>query len=98
MTKVSRPIVSWVALIVAVLIAALLWFLDNETLLRSTRPTYAWVTVAIMWIEIAALIAGLTWRYRRRRSGHGITIGVAVGAAVVNAVGAMLLLPAIVVG
>ena len=83
---------------IAVLLAAALWLVDSEALLRSTRPSSAWITVAIMWIEIAALVAALLWRYRSRRPGLGLGIAMALGSAALNAIGAWLLFPAIVLG
>jgi len=89
---------SWAVLLIVGLLAALLWFMDNEALLRSTRPETAWITVGFMWIEIGALMAALIRRFRRHRHGLGLAIGIACVALVLNAVGAWLLAPAIVLG
>jgi hypothetical protein len=79
-------------------LASLVWFLDNETLLRSLQPGSAWITVAVMWVEIGALIGALIRRYRRRSQSLGLAIAVAAGALLVNGIGLVVLLPAIVLG
>jgi hypothetical protein len=98
MASSSQGPLSWLLLLFLVLVAAALWLVDTESLLRSTRPSYAWVTVAIMWIEIAALISALIRRYRLGRRGLGLAIAISFAAAAVNAIGAGLMLPAIVMG
>jgi len=88
--------VSWVIFMILCSVAALVWFMDDETLLRSTQPQTAWITLAFMWIEIAALMAALILRFRRGQTGLGLAIGVACAALSVNVAGAALLWPAIV--
>lgn len=98
MARGSRGALSWIGLLFVGLVAAILWIMDTDAVLRSTRPAYAWITVAVMWVEIAALMAVLIRRFRLRRPGLGLAIAIAFGAAAVNAVGAWLLAPAIVLG
>jgi len=88
----------WVAFGILCALASLLWFLDNEALLRSLQPDSAWITVAVMWVEIGALIATLIRRYRRRSQSLGFAIAVASGALLLNGIGVVMLLPAIVMG
>jgi len=88
----------WVVFGVLCVLASLLWFMDNEELLRSLQPGSAWITVAVMWVEIGALIATLIWRLVRRSSSLGLAIAVATGALVVNGIGVVWLWPAIVLG
>lgn len=88
----------WIAFGTLCALASLLWFIDNETLLQSLQPGSAWITIAVMWVEIAALIGALIRRYRRRSPSLGFAIVVASGAFLVNGIGVVMLLPAIVLG
>jgi len=88
----------WVAFGILCALASLLWFLDNEALLRSLQPGSAWITVAVMWVEIGALIATLIRRYRSQSQSLGFAIAVASGALLLNGIGVVMLLPAIVMG
>ena len=89
----------WVAFGILCALASLVWFLDNETLLRSLQPGSAWITVAVMWAEIGA-------PYRRadppvptsESELPGLKHAVAAGALPLNGIGVVMLLPAIVLG
>jgi hypothetical protein len=94
----SATVGGWVAFGILCALASLLWFMDNEVLLRSLQPGSAWITVAVMWVEIGALIGALIRRYRRRSQSLGLAVAVAAGALLVNGVGVVILLPAIVLG
>ena len=98
MKSTSANAGGWVAFGILCALAALLWFIDNDALLRSLQPGSAWITVAVMWVEIAVLIATLIRRYRRRSQSLGLAIAVASAALLVNGIGVVMLLPAIVLG
>lgn len=85
---------SWIAFGLVGAFAALIWFLDNEALLRSTTPEWAWLTVGVMWIEIAGLCISLVWRYRHRVSSLGLPLAIAFASLGLNFVGALMLWPA----
>jgi hypothetical protein len=94
----SATVGGWVAFGILCALASLLWFMDNEVLLRSLQPGSAWITVAVMWVEIGALIGALIRRYRHRSQSLGLAVAVAAGALLVNGIGVVILLPAIVLG
>ena len=98
MKSTSATAGGWVAFGILCALASLLWFMDNEVLLRSLQPGSAWITVAVMWVEIGALIGALIRRYRRRSQSLGLAVAVAAGALLVNGIGVVILLPAIVLG
>ena len=98
MKSISATARGWVAFGILCALASLLWFLDNEALLRSLQPGFAWITVAVMWVEIGALIATLIRRYRSRSQSLGFAIAVASAALLLNGIGVVMLLPAIVMG
>jgi CHASE2 domain-containing sensor protein len=72
--------------------------MDNEALLRSLEPGSAWITIAVMWVEIAALVAALIRRYQLRSHSLRLPIAVAIVALVLNGIGVVIFLPAIVLG
>jgi hypothetical protein len=89
-----KTAVSWIAFGLVTAFAALIWFLDNEALLRSTRPEWAWLTVGIMWIEISGQCISLFWRYLHRVSSLVLPLGIAFASLALNFVGALMLSPA----
>lgn len=80
----------------ALLLATLLWSMDTDVLLRSLTPApAAWAALAVLWIEIGALIFAFVRRYRLKRPGLGLCTGIAWSCAAVNLLLTIPLLPAL---
>ncbi len=107
MLRASEPIsesraesgtwLGWASVLVALLLAALLWSGDTDALLRSLTPApAAWTALAILWIEIGALIFAFVRRYQLKRRGLRLCAGIAWSCAGVNLLLTIPLLPALV--
>lgn len=77
----------WAVFYTCIAIAALIWSIPHDVLLRSVdHPDAAIITVALMWLEIGVLILALSRRFLRKERSLVLPITLACVALVINLV------------
>lgn len=84
MSNASRAIFAWLVFALAIMLAGAVWKVDVEALLWTPSPNGAWFLVALLWIEIACVVAALLHRSLRGYSGFGLVLIISCAAAAVN--------------